>query len=123
MKHERFCSCDWANLVHSLSECDNPPPILSFSYWLYYSIHANLTIFKVKTSCNLNYRVREKKKVSWNYKFCKKFGLGTRVDGAGAMCSVQILAPNIGWMVPLALSTKFHFILFPKLRATYSNRF
>ena len=46
---------------------------------------------KVKPRCNLCYRVKEKKKVSWNYKFCKKFGLATRVDGAGAMCSVQII--------------------------------
>ena len=35
----------------------------------------------------------------------------------------HVLTPNIGCVVPLALSTKFHFIFFPKLRATYSNRF
>ena len=29
------------------------------------------------------------------------------------------LTPNIGWVVPLALSIKFYFILFLKLRATY----
>ena len=46
-------------------------------------MHANLTIFKVKTSCNLYDRVKGKKKVSSNYKFCNKFGLATGVDGAG----------------------------------------
>ena len=90
----------WADLVHSLH---NLVIFISSSYWLCYSIKGNLTIFKVKTSCNLYVRVKEKKKVSWNYKFCKKFGLATRVDGAGAMCSVQIiftlLTPNIGWLV------------------------
>ena len=49
----------WADLVHSLH---NLVIYFSSSYWLYYSIHANLTIFKVKTSCNLYYRVKEKSK-------------------------------------------------------------
>ena len=82
-----------------------------------------LKIIKVKTSCNLYYRVKEKKESYMKLKILQEIWI--RYSSRRCRCHVlsanhfHVLTPNIGWLVPVALSTKFHFILFPKLRANY----